>query len=130
MAQATDLVVLISSSEGIIVKGMERKLQDAGVNVEHCMPVVNLVKKYDDRSAIYVVYLSGDADAMSDALIYINDIVREEEKDLIVIGRTQRNRSFRGIIRIYEYRNGCCALLIWKDLPLRYPICLNSARSE
>ena len=49
MAQATDLVVLISSSEGIIVKGMERKLQDAGVNVEHCMPVVNLVKKYDVR---------------------------------------------------------------------------------
>ena len=60
MAQATDLVVLISSSEGIIVKGMERKLQDAGVNVEHCMPVVNLVRKYDDRSAVYVVYLSGD----------------------------------------------------------------------
>ncbi|MBQ7588936.1 MAG: response regulator [Lachnospiraceae bacterium] len=106
MAQATDLVVLISSSEGIIVKGMERKLQDAGVNVEHCMPVVNLVKKYDDRSAIYVVYLSGDADAMSDALIYINDIVREEEKDLIVIGENtekqelQRNHPY---LRISEW---------------------------
>ncbi|MCR5603522.1 MAG: response regulator [Lachnospiraceae bacterium] len=106
MAQVTDLVVLISSNEGVIVKGMERKLQDVGIMVEHCMPVVNLVKRYDNKSAVYVVYLSGDADMMLDTLVYINDIVREEEKDLIIIGENaekqelQRNHPY---LRITEW---------------------------
>ena len=95
MAQDNNLIVLISSSEGIIVKGMERKLKDAEIEVVHSLPVVNSLKRYDENAAVYVVYLSGDADLMSDALVYINDIVREEEKDLIIIGENTEKQELQ-----------------------------------
>ncbi len=95
MSQGNDLVVLISSSEGIIVKGMERKLSDAGINVVHSLPMANFIRSYDDSAAVYVVYLSGDADVMSEGLVYLNDIVREEEKDLIVIGENTEKQELQ-----------------------------------
>ena len=104
---ATDnRVVLISMTEGVIVKGIERKLQDAGVDVSYCMPVVNQVSAFEQSAAIFVIYLNDDLTEMSEVLVYLNDLVKSDEKDLVMIGeKTQRldlNKSLPDI-RITEW---------------------------
>jgi CheY-like chemotaxis protein len=74
---------------------MERKLHDADIEAVHSFPTVDLAKKFEDRAAVYVVYLSDDADMMSDLLVYLNDIVREEEKDLIIIGENTERQELQ-----------------------------------
>ena len=79
-------IVITAMSEGIVLKGVKRKLLDAGLNVEYAWPVASSLKEYVDSAAIFVVYLSDDVPAMNEAIVYINDLVKADEKDLVFIG--------------------------------------------
>ncbi|MCR5421581.1 MAG: response regulator [Lachnospiraceae bacterium] len=101
MDELQDIVLITAMSEGIIVKGIERKLKDIGLKVCYSLPMVNELSIYDEKTAVYIIYLSADIDYMMDALVYINDVVKQGEKDLIVIcensEKLELNRSISNI---------------------------------
>jgi CheY-like chemotaxis protein len=98
MGQNSDLVVLTSLGEGIIVKGLQRKMQAAGINMVYSHPRVNELSAFADQAAIYVVYISGDVDNLMDILIYLKDFIKEQEKDLVIIcEKTEKDSLEKGI---------------------------------
>lgn len=99
-------IVMTSMTEGIVLKGVKRKLLDAGFSVEYSRPLANALTEYSDTAAIFVVYLSDDAPAMNEAIVYINDLVKEDEKDLIFIGdMAERSEVLQSVpdVRITEW---------------------------
>lgn len=81
-----NMIVITGMSEGIVLKGVKRKLLDAGFIVEYSFPVANSLSEYSEAAAIFVVYLSDDVAAMNEAIVYINDLVKSDEKELVIIG--------------------------------------------
>lgn len=99
-------IVITGMSEGIVLKGVKRKLLDAGYKAVYSWPVPNSVSQYADSAAIFVVYLSNDISAMQKVVVYINDLVKSEEKDLIIIGEPgERAEVLQSVpdIRITEW---------------------------
>lgn len=87
MAQTDEnMIVITGMSEGIVLKGVKRKLLDAGLDVIYSWPLANSLKEFEDKAAIFVVYLSDDVPSMNEAIVYINDLVKGDEKDLVLIG--------------------------------------------
>lgn len=87
MAQTDEnMIVITGMSEGIVLKGVKRKLLDAGLDVNYSWPLANSLKEFEDKAAIFVVYLSDDVPSMNEAIVYINDLVKGDEKDLVLIG--------------------------------------------
>lgn len=88
-------VVLISSSHGIIVKGVLRKLEDSGVDVVFCEPDVTTISAFEETAEIFILYLADDVEALRETIVYINDIVKEREKDMMVIGERLDRQSLQ-----------------------------------
>ncbi len=88
-------VVLVSTTEGVIVKGIERKLIDAGVNVTYCPPAVNQISAFEETVFLYIIYLNNDLDAMTDTLTYLSDMVKSDAKDLVIIGEKTEHEDLR-----------------------------------
>ncbi len=86
MAGPEGKVILISRAQGIIVKGVLRKLESANVDTVFCAPSINDISVFEDAAEIFVLYLSDDFDELRETIVYLNDVVKEKEKDLVVIG--------------------------------------------
>ena len=104
-------IVLISNSHGVIVKGVYRKLCDAGMDVVSCEPDVTTISAFEEAAEVFVLYLADDVDELRDTIVYINDIVKEKEKDLIVIGERLDRQALQ--IQIPDVR-----ITEWYDRPL------------
>lgn len=104
-------VVLISGSRGIIVKGVLRKLEDSGVDVVFCEPNVTTISAFEDSAEIFVLYLSDDVDDLRETIVYLNDIVKEREKDMIIIGEHLDRQTLQ--LAIPDVR-----ITEWYDRPL------------
>ncbi len=79
-------IIVVSGSQGVIVKGVMRKLEDAHVDAVFCGPDVTTISAFEEAAGIFVLYLSDDVEALRETIVYINDVVKEKEKDLVVIG--------------------------------------------
>ncbi len=104
-------VVLISGSKGIIVKGILRKLEDSGVDVVFCEPDVTAMSAFEEMAEIFVLYFSDDVDDLREAVVYLNDIVKEREKDLLIIGERIDHQALQ--LAIPDIR-----ITGWYDRPL------------
>lgn len=106
MDESGGRVILISRIQGVIVKGILRKLEDSDVPVSYCAPNVTEISALKDMAEIFVLYLSDDFDALREAIVFINDLVKEEEKDLVVIGERLDRQTLQSQIpdiRITEW---------------------------
>ena len=104
-------VVLISGSRGIIVKGVLRKLEDSGVDVVFCEPNVTTISAFEDTAEIFVLYLSDDVEELRETIVYLNDIIKEREKDMLIIGERLDRQTLR--LSIPDVR-----ITEWYDRPL------------
>ena len=104
-------IVLISSSHGVIVKGVYRKLGDAGLDVVSCEPDVTAISAFEEAAEVFVIYLADDVEELRETIVYINDIVKEKEKDLVVIGERLDRQSLQ--IQIPDVR-----ISEWYERPL------------
>lgn len=99
-------VVLISSSHGIIVKGVLRKLEDSDLDVVFCEPDVTTISAFEEAAELFVLYLADDVDSLREIIVYLNDIVKEREKDMIVIGERRDRQAMQAAlpgVRITEW---------------------------
>lgn len=104
-------VVLISGSRGIIVKGVLRKLEDSGVDVVFCEPNVTTISAFEDTAEIFVLYLSDDVEELRETIVYLNDIIKEREKDMLIIGERLDRQTLQ--LSIPDVR-----ITEWYDRPL------------
>ncbi|MBR4719053.1 MAG: response regulator [Lachnospiraceae bacterium] len=84
--QIENKIIITGMSEGIVLKGVKRKLLDAGLDATYSRPLANFLKEYEETAAVFVIYLSDDVSAMNEAIVYINDLVKAHETDLVIIG--------------------------------------------
>ncbi|MCR5594911.1 MAG: response regulator [Lachnospiraceae bacterium] len=80
------VVVLVSTGEGIIVKGIERNLGEAGVEYVYAGIDIESIKRNQTVADVYVIYLSPDIPGMTPAMNCVNAVVKETNIPLIVIG--------------------------------------------
>ena len=86
MAIENAFVVIVSASEGVVLKGIERKLQSLGMETRFVGSDLEQVRGHIQKTDIYVLYLSPELIAHVKLLFEIDKIVRQEGKEMVVIG--------------------------------------------
>lgn len=86
MANDNGYIVIISSSEGVVLKGIERKLQSEGMETRFVGTNLEQIKGHLANTDIYVIYLSSEITSNGMLLSEIDKIVRHEGKEMVIIG--------------------------------------------
>ncbi len=77
-------VALICKNQSFMVNAMIKNLEEEHFKVETLQPKINELKNLEEKSRIVLVYLDKDADEMTDALVYLKDLVTEDRQRLMV----------------------------------------------
>ena len=77
-------VALICKNQSFMVNAMIKNLEEEHFKVETLQPKINELKDLEEKSRIVLVYLDKDADEMTDALVYLKDLVTEDRQRLMV----------------------------------------------
>ena len=104
-------IIVVSSSQGVIVKGVMRKFESAHLDAVFCNPDITTISVFEEAAEIFVLYLSDDVESLRETIVYINDIVKEKEKDLVVIGERLDRQTLQ--LQIPDVR-----ISEWYDRPL------------
>ncbi len=79
-------ILLISSGSTFMVDALCKNLQEGGINVTKCEPKINELEKYKKSPSIFLFYLGNYLDEIRDVLVYLRDMIVEDEKILCTIG--------------------------------------------
>lgn len=79
-------VLIISSAETFLVKGLQMKLSTIGLNSTYCNTRIKQLTQMVEDSDYFIFYTDDTIKELTDVLVFINDICTEKEKKLIVIG--------------------------------------------
>ncbi len=91
-------VLIVASNEGFIIKGLETKLQNIGVESVFSSPrMKDLDGKLDDTDLV-ILYTDEKVDEYATGLVYIKDRCTELDKQVIVIGVKLEFDTVRGFI--------------------------------
>lgn len=95
MANEGGYVVIISSSEGVVLKGIERKLMNSGMEVRFAGTDAEQVKGHMANTDVYIIYLSPEVISRGKLVAEVDRIVRENSKRMVVIGEKLEQEDFR-----------------------------------
>ena len=79
-------VLIISTAQTFIVKGLELKMSDIGVHCTHATTKIKSIEEHCDDADIYVLYMDEELESLPDVLVFLNDICKEKDKKIFVIG--------------------------------------------
>ncbi len=79
-------ILLISRGTTFMVDAITTNLKEAGFEVFGCSPEIKEFKLHEDEADIYLFYLGGFLDEVTDFLVYLKDVCIEKEKMLSLIG--------------------------------------------
>ena len=95
MANEGGYVVIIGATEGVVLKGIERKLQNSGMEVRFAGTDSEQVKGHAGNTDVYVIYLSPEVISRGKLLSEVDRIVREGSRKTVVIGEKLEQEDFR-----------------------------------
>ncbi|MCR4586388.1 MAG: response regulator [Lachnospiraceae bacterium] len=101
-------VLIVSSAEGFIVKGLETKLQNIGVESVYSSPKMKDLEFKFSETNLVIIYTDEKAAEYAPGLVYIKDRCAELDEQVIVIGARSEFESVKGYIpdscvyRFYE----------------------------
>ena len=75
-------VLLVSAGKSFMVNAMIKNMTDEAFEVLTCGPRVNDFNKIEDRPKIVLIYMDKNVDEMMELLIYIRDILVEDDETL------------------------------------------------
>ena len=111
--EKTTTALLISERESIIVRSIEKKLQDMSIETIMDKAKIENVEGHREGSDIFIIYLPDEiSEDLMKTLIYIADYAEENAKPLVLIG----NIATREALTVRIRRLG--DLLLWFDRPL------------
>ena len=79
-------LLLISSGSTFMVDALSNGLKDVGINVIKTQPKINELEKYKNTPSVFLFYLGSYIEDISDVLVYLKDMVIEQDKILCTIG--------------------------------------------
>lgn len=121
MAKNFKSVMIISSNEGFIVKGIETKLQEIGFDVQYCIDSIDALEIFRTTTDVYVLYLQKYPEV--EVLVYLKDMLSEDDKKIIVIGEPDQYDKISNVLtEAYIYK--------WFDRPLDMNMFLKSVETN
>ncbi len=79
-------VVIVSRAQGVVVKGLIRKLESNSFNAVFTGDDTNELMAAEAAADIFVIYLDDDVDQLRDAIDMVYEITKNTDKSAIVIG--------------------------------------------
>ena len=101
-------VLIVASTEGFIVKGLETKLQNIGVESVYSSPRMKDLEDKLSETNLVILYTDEKVAEYAPGLVYIKDRCAELDEQVIVIGARSEFESVKGYIpdscvyRFYE----------------------------
>ena len=112
-------VIVVSSTEGFIIKGLETKIQGIGVNCFYCSLDVDDLKTKSRDASLVIVYTDESISKRTDALVYLKDQCFDKDKQIVVVGTKEEYQVLQGFIQSkYVYK--------FLERPLNMDIMLNT----
>ncbi len=90
--------LIVASSEGFIIKGLEAKLQGIGVAASFVTPTVKELDGRCDGTGLIIIYADESIGLVADALVYLKDYCSEKDEQMIVIGTKEEYETLTGYI--------------------------------
>ncbi|MCR5784478.1 MAG: response regulator [Eubacterium sp.] len=86
--------LFISRGAGFMAGTITSTLKKAGFDVISCEPEIKELNEKKDSSDLVIIYLGDYLAEAKDALIFLSDVVREDEKSLYLIGFKEELEAF------------------------------------
>ena len=79
-------VLIISTAETFLVKGLAAKLSEIGIDVNYSTTKIKNIREYVEQADYYILYMDESVKELADVMVFLNDICTEKEKKMILIG--------------------------------------------
>ena len=83
---ASEKILVISEGKSLILHALQRNLTKNGYELVHCPLDVEALHEHERDAELILMYLNGDEDSKTEALIYLKDLCTEKNKLLILLG--------------------------------------------
>ena len=83
---ASEKILFISEGKSLILHALQRNLTKNGYELVHCPLDVEALHEHERDAELILMYLNGDEDSNTEALIYLKDLCTEKNKLLILLG--------------------------------------------
>lgn len=83
---ASEKILFISEGKSLILHALQRNLTKNGYELVHCPLDVEALHEHERDAELILMYLNGDEDSKTEALIYLKDLCTEKNKLLILLG--------------------------------------------
>lgn len=91
-------VLIVASTEGFIVKGLETKFKNIGVESVYSSPRLKDLEGQLDETDLVILYTDDKAEEYAKSLVYIKDRCAELDEQVIVIGAKLEYETVKGFI--------------------------------
>ena len=91
-------VLIVASAEGFIVKGLETKLQNIGVEAVYSSPKMKDLEGKFSETNLVILYTDEKVAEYAPSLVYIKDRCTELDEQVIVIGAKSEFEAVKGYI--------------------------------
>ena len=91
-------VLIVASAEGFIVKGLETKLQNIGVESVYSSPKMKDLEGKFSETNLVILYTDEKVAEYAPSLVYIKDRCTELDEQVIVIGARSEFEAVKGYI--------------------------------
>lgn len=91
-------IVVISPNEGVIIKGIERKLQGSGYQTFFAGTDESKLSVYETSADLFVIYLNGDVGPLAKTLVRVNSFASEHKIDVLVIGEKSEQDDMKHMV--------------------------------
>lgn len=82
-------VLIISSAETFLVKGLASKLREIGVDSRYVTTKIKVIKEhmeYTEEADYFLFYMDESVKELAEVMVFLNDICTEKDKKMILIG--------------------------------------------
>ncbi len=88
-------ILLISDAQSFMVDAITNNLKNADFEVIFQKPVLNEISRMGNRPALILIYLGAYVEEISEVLVYLKDLILEEEKKLFLVGSEEEIRTVK-----------------------------------
>ncbi len=79
-------VLIVSTAETFLVKGLASKLSEIGVDVDYSTTKIKNIRPYAEGATYFILYMDESVKELADVMVFLNDVCTEKEKKIILIG--------------------------------------------
>ena len=98
MSERKGNIVVVSPSEGVIIKGIERQLQGSGYDTFFAGTDSDKLTVYATTVDIFVIYLNGEVAPIARTIAHVDSVATEKKIPILVIGEKGEQEELRKTI--------------------------------